>query len=283
MYGFDLISVLFPIFLEFSVGSFFFPGRVNAVKVSVHAWFVVNCLPRERKCRVERDLPRHTQFEAPAPVMGGMRWSTDRRERSEDYCRLIGVPHRIFEAEEILPAPVVHVGPHFTTAPPEGARAGEEYVYRPRAHDASVTGFTWSLKKCPPGMEIERYSGKITWTPAESCRAEVELWAVTHHGRIAKQAWTLCVGKRRAVRAVTPSPRFIEALRRKRLRAARRLPFASAPRTPGAKAEASRLHGDTITALRLVWRGARRTTARACPATAPPIRPSGAAVLPLRL
>lgn len=234
--------------------------------------------------------------------MGGMRWSIGRLERSEEHCRLMGVPYRTFETEEILPAPVVHVGPHFTTAPPEAARAGAEYVYLPRAHDASVSGFTWSLKKYPPGMEIDRYTGKIAWTPPASCRVEVELVAVTHHGRMAKQAWILSVGKPVAVRTVTPHPRYLEALRRKRLRTTGRRPFtasaharrsthskspADAATVPEACGRASEMPSArtlvTGSPLFRPWRAARKMAGNACRATAPPDHRPIAAALPLRL
>ena len=256
---------------------------------------------------MERDEFRNTQFEPPGPVMGGMRWG-DGRPRLVDFCQRTGVVYRKYKAEEILPAPVVHVGPSIVTAAPKTARVGEEYAYQARAIDTGVNGFTWSfVKPPPPGMEIDRYDGKITWTPAESCRVRVEIRAYTHHGRQATQAWTISVGKAAAVRVFVPHPRFVEALRRKRLRCAGRSPCAagvpngspsgpsraripSAPSVPGhtrPEADAPRLCAATITITgplhRCLWRGGRRMPASACRATAPPDRRPVAAVIPLRL
>lgn len=233
--------------------------------------------------------------------MGGMRWGSGDYS-SEDYCRLIGVPHRTFTAEETMPAPLVHVGPRIVTTPPRAARAGTEYVYQAVARDAAVNGFTWSFKKSPPGMAIDRYTGKITWTPESCCRVDVEICAYTHHGHRALQAWTLSVAKAVRVRAFVPNPRFIEALRRKRLRAAgqsqitaavrtqpyppSRSHFIAVPRASGPAMEASPIPATTATTgppFRGLWRGAGRTACPACRTVAPPGRHPGAGAVPLRL
>ena len=252
---------------------------------------------------MERDEFRNTQFEPPGPVMGGMRWG-DGRPRLVDFCQRTGVVYRKYKAEEILPAPVVHVGPSIVSVPSEEARAGVEYVYQARAIDSGVNGFTWSfVTPPPPGMEIDRYGGKMTWTPAESCRVQVEIRAYTHHGRQARQAWTINVGKAVAVRTVVPHPRFVEALRRKRLRVAdRSRPGAAvaawrprtaspsrisvsgnpSPQRAGSETRRSRA-SPTGPPLRLVWRGAVRAEDPFCRRAPPPVQPPVAAALPLRL
>ena len=254
----------------------------------------------------EWELPRRTQFEAPGPVMGGMRWNGG-RPRLVDFCQRTGVVYPKYDKETSMPAPLVHAGPHIVTAAPGTARAGEEYVYQPAARDASVNGFTWSfVKPPPPGMEIDRYGGKITWPPVESCRVEVEIRAYTHHGRQARQAWTIAVGKAAPVRVFTPHPRFVEALRRKALRLAGRVRPAAArgglpsteaicrknaakntaptPARDRATGGGPHIHTDaTAPPLRRLWGVARRTLVVACRAAAPPSRPHGVAALPLRL
>ena len=235
--------------------------------------------------------------------MGGMRWN-DGRVRLVDYCARTGVVYRKFDAEASRPAPVVYVGPSIVTAPPEEARAGEEYVYQASARDASTNGFTWSfVTPPPPGMEIDRYGGKITWTPTASCRVSVDIRAYTHHGRQVRQAWTIMVRKPAAVAKFAPNPRFIEALRRKALRTAcrPRPGFAPAAGMAGAGAEPSppdtgesiragpgrtvsrRCFQGTSPPPQRFWRGAWRITDGERHATAPPARPSGAPALPLRL
>ena len=253
---------------------------------------------------MERDVLRHTQFEPPGPVMGGMRWG-DGRPRLVDFCQRTGIVYRKYKAEEILPAPVVHVGPSIVTTAPEAARAGQEYVYQPRAIDSGVNGFTWSFVTPPPaGMEIDRYGGKITWTPAESCRVRVEIRAYTHHGRQTTQAWPISVGKAAVVRACVPHPRFVEALRRKRLRLASssrrsalvaagppstqsssRIPSASSvPGHTRPKGEAPLMRAATTgPPLPCCWRDKTRMTGSACRATAPLGQRPAAAVIPLRL
>ena len=254
---------------------------------------------------MERDEFRNTQFEPPGPVMGGMRWG-DGRPRLVDFCQRTGVVYRKFKAEEILPAPVVHVGPTIVSVPSERARAGVEYVYQARAIDSGVNGFTWSfVTSPPPGMEIDRYDGKITWTPAESCRVQVEIRAYTHHGRQARQVWTINVGKAAVVRTVVPHPRFVEALRRKRLRAAGRRPLIpawtnkraerSTPTKGTPHSEAPTCAAPATNPPRLrhaagagppicrLWRAAWRTSDKTRFATAPPDHLPAAAVFPLRL
>ena len=250
---------------------------------------------------MEWEPPRYTQFEAPGPVMGGMRWG-DGRPRLVDFCQRTGVVYRKYDTETTMPAPVTHVGPFFVTTPPEQARAGEEYVYQADARDANVNGFSWYLKQAPDGMVVERYTGRITWTPTESCRVDVELWARTHHGRVAKQAWTLSIGKAAPLRVCVPHPRFIEALRRKRLRNAcrprpgfiarggRRVaasppPDVAASASNPVAAETPRRHlYGTAPPFRCCWQVARGTVLIACRAAAPPAQPPhGAPALPLRL
>lgn len=109
-------------------------------------------------------------------------------------------------------------------------------------------------------MAVDRYTGKITWTPEDSGSAEVVLGARTVHGRVSRQSWTIRVRKAVAARTPRPNPRFASALRRK----ARARRVACAP------------------VFRLLWRAPPRRAERASRIAASPGLPPGAA-LPLRL
>jgi hypothetical protein len=214
---------------------------------------------------VEPDTDQDSEpMEPSAPVMGGMRWRTrahdyadECRRRHNAYWRGYGVPPK---AERVLlsgaEAPTI-IGPRIVSAPPDEGRAGEEYVYPARALDDAVDGFNWYLEKGAPGMVVDRYTGAVSWTPADGGRFEVVLCAATVHGRLARQSWTICVRKAAAVRHAVPVARFHAALRRKALRR---------PAPP----------------LRCLWREARRRPAPAHRPAAPPAeRPPPA--IPLRI
>lgn len=196
---------------------------------------------------------RQSQFEAPGPVNGGMRWRSDgfadflRRNR-DPFNKDGDEPSR--EAAPPAPAsrPVAAHGPFITFTPPAEARVGEEYVVQAKAFDPNVNGFNWFFKKdcCPPGMAVDRYGGEIRWTPSEGGHYEVTLGCGTVHGRIAYVTWTVCVRKAAAVRTVVPSPRFQCAVRRK----------ASILRAPRLRC--------------IAWRRARRHACPSARAAAPP-------------
>jgi hypothetical protein len=196
--------------------------------------------------------------------MGGMRWRTrahdyadESRRRRNAYWQGYGVPPkaeivRLSGAE----APAI-IGPRIVSNLPEEGRAGEECVYSARALDDAVNGFTWYLEKAAPGMVVDRYTGVVSWTPADGGRFEVVLCAATVHGRVARQVWTILVRKARAVRRAVPVARFREALRRKALR----IP---------------------ISPFRCLWRAAKRHAVTGHRPAAPPGRLSPPA-MPLRI
>ena len=93
-----------------------------------------------------------------------------------------------------------------------------EYVYQARAFDGIADGFTWSLAEGPPGMAIDRHSGKLAWTPAEGGYVDVVLSVRSVYGATASQRWTVCVRKAVAARPFTPNPRIRAALCRKHAR-----------------------------------------------------------------
>lgn len=158
-----------------------------------------------------------------SPVSGGMRW---RRPHHAYAGRCRGLAFHDPELPERDDAPQPEPGaitaPRIVSAPPAEARVGEEYVYHARAYDANVAGFTWYFETSPAGMAIDRHTGRLTWTPSEGGYREVAVCARSVYGAESKQAWTVRVRKAAHVRAVTPNPRFREALRRKFRRAPRR-------------------------------------------------------------
>lgn len=200
----------------------------------------------------------------PAPVTGGMRWR-DPLQDLYDYVRVLerrsGKTPRIepspSEPEE--PAePVGPCGPHISTTPPEEAQVGAEYVYQPKALDGIANGFTWFLEEAPPGMSVDRHTGRVAWTPADGGHTEVVLGVRSQYGKFTRQRWHICVRKPPAVRRSVPNHRFRAALRRR-------------GRAP-------------LPAPRFSWRAAskQRPPPRFTPSTAPPETRRGAA-LPLRL
>ena len=197
---------------------------------------------------------RQSQFEAPAPVNGGMRWRVaygglaDYSRRSPDpLVEDAGGSPRQAVPPDPAPRPAAR-GPFITFTPPTEARAGEEYSVRAKAFDPCIVGFNWFFKKdcCPPGMTIDRYSGEIRWTPAEGGRFEVTLGCSTVHGSVAHISWTVCVRKAAVVRTPVPAPRFQSAVRRKTA-------LIKAPRPPC-----------------IAWTRARRFVDPAARAAAPP-------------
>lgn len=164
---------------------------------------------------------RQSEFDC-GPVTGGMRW---RRDAFSDFCRRTqDRPNEDAEEESLDDAPpepapraVPARGPFMTFTPPTEARVGEEYVVRATAFDPYVNGFNWFFKKDrrPQNMTLDRYTGELRWTPSEVGYYEVTLGCGTVHGAMAEITWTIRVGKAAAIRAVTPSPRFQSAVRRK--------------------------------------------------------------------
>ena len=165
---------------------------------------------------------QHSQIEPPAPVVGGLRW----RSRSHDIialCRgrgfVIADPDAPPEAEEQpSPEPGAALAPRLVSTPPPEARAGVEDIYQARAFDGIADGFTWSVAEGPPGMTIDRHSGKLSWTPMEGGYVDVSLCARSVYGAMTNQRWTVCVRKAVAARPFAPNPRIQAALRRKQAR-----------------------------------------------------------------
>ncbi len=265
---------------------------------------------------MHREQPPATVLHSPGPVVGGIRWRGWKPAFTGNRRAAATHAGRKPEAEENLPALPAYAGPDIITTPPVQTRAGEEYVYQATARDASVDGFSWSLQSSPPGMTVDRYSGRVTWTPSTKCRVRIELCARTVHGHETVQSWTLSVAKPVVVHTVVPHPRFVAALEHKRLRdgsspvthlqvqrglqclgrtasrgTGRRLDLSHRRRT--LKTRRGRRQGvQTLYRVRFatfIFCSLRTATKRAaagidCRAAAPPVRPPGAAVmLPLRL
>jgi hypothetical protein len=231
---------------------------MNIWNVPIHCWVAL-------RVRHDAEVNEHVEFTKPrplepglhAPVNGGMRWRT-RYHDAVEWCRENGGiahdPDKPYTREPPDPEPEPAPGPYFVTSPPEEGRAGEIYVYKARALDSAVDGFTWSFEKSPPGMVVDRYTGEVTWTPSGGGRVEVVLRARTVHGKEARQGWTICIRKAVVVRRAVPVARFREALRRKALR-------TSAP------------------PLRCLWREPKRRALPSHRPAAPPAERSPPAIL----
>ena len=158
-------------------------------------------------------------MEASAPVSGGMRWRSDYHDRLERYGRppryIFDNPVEMLEEECREREPGAILAPRIAGAPPTKAMAGDMYVYQARASDGVVDGFTWYLEECPPGMVVDRHTGKVSWTPFEGGYAEVVLCARSLYGAVGRQSWTVSVRKAAAVRIFVANARFLAALRRK--------------------------------------------------------------------
>ncbi len=133
-------------------------------------------------------------------------------------------------------------GPVISTTPPDSARVGEEYVYQPRAFDAVVSGFTWSLEADVPGVTIDRHDGTVRWTPDEGGYATINLVASSVYGAHSRQSWTVCVHKAVSIKPSVENSRYRLALDRKRLRSPAAFRFWARPiimwRVPGHAAAA---------------------------------------------
>lgn len=217
----------------------------------------------------------------PAPVTGGMRWRRQsygheafwadwirtRRETAErtgapfrepatfipprDEFAELRRPRKTPDKEqeereereetEEPPAYALYI---ISAAPPPEGRVGEEYTYDARAYDGNTNGFTWRLTACPPGMTVNRHTGRVRWTPDNGGWFEITLCARSLYGKEARQSWTVCIRKAAVIRTPKPAPRFLAALRRRRL----------TPRAP----------------IPAPWRDCRRQIAADRRATSPP-------------
>jgi hypothetical protein len=217
-------------------------------------------------------MPDHTNLPTNAPdipgaATGGIRW----RPYYPRYVPIVRTrdgyavrdPDRPVPAKDFVYETEGTLGPCMVTTPPsEDGKVGEEYVYAARAFDANVSNFIWCLKKAPPGMTVDRYSGKVTWTPEDGGHFEVELLATNVYGRSACQSWSMVVRKPPPKRIPVPNRRFERALAvRRELVIAKRL-----------------------RPVRFVWTYVRRRRAVLTPRTAaPPGIMVPASALPLRL
>ena len=197
---------------------------------------------------------RPETLEPAAPVNGGMRWRTALDDYHERCRRAGSMPRRaaapVDGDRRPVPEPGTADGPVISSVAPEEARAGEEYVYAPRAYDGICDGFTWYFEESPSGMRVDRHSGRIAWTPAEGGRFRVTLCARSLYGAVSRQSWTLCVRKPAHVRVAVENRRFSRAVSEKNLRSGqprrplwrvshrhRRIPRAASP--PGTPPRAS--------------------------------------------
>lgn len=164
---------------------------------------------------------RRPQLDPLAPVMGGGRWRTLSHQLL-DLCRLdkgltVSDPDAPIPTDPDAYENEAAAAPHIGSTPPTEARVGEECVYQARAFDSDTDGFTWYFEKSVPGMQVDRHTGEMRWTPTEGGSVEVVLCARSVFGAVARQAWTICVRKP-AARKSTINRRFSEAARRKNLR-----------------------------------------------------------------
>ncbi|MBI5757883.1 MAG: putative Ig domain-containing protein, partial [Planctomycetales bacterium] len=86
--------------------------------------------------------------------------------------------------------------PVITSTPGLTAQVGREYAYQTVATDPEGSVLRYFLTQAPAGMQIDRHSGRVSWTPSPGqnlAPAPVRIKVYDTHGGVTEQSFTLTV------------------------------------------------------------------------------------------